>query len=254
MFKNSLDGEWIVVTGATGYLGSYLLRQLLKTGCNIIELGRNSKSKDSEFHDDKKGIYRHVFCDFSIDDSIQQALIKTEEITDKIFGVVHLAVMRDSQSDLENYKKTFKKSVANNAQATFLIWEHFSQRMSNTGGGSLVYISSIYGAVAPEFSVYDGTAMGTEPDYSFMKSGGVALSKFYASKYGHLNVRSNSIILGGVYNNQPKVFVDRYSQRTCLKRMARPEELVGPCMFLLSSESSYITGAEIPVDGGLLSL
>ena len=118
----------------------------------------------------------------------------------------------------------------------------------------MIFMGSIYGSNAPDFSIYNGTSMGTEPDYSFIKSGGSALSKYYASLFGKDGVRSNSIILGGVENGQPVEFIERYSARTCLKRMAQPEEVVGLCEFLLSNEASYITGAEIAVDGGLQSL
>ena len=113
-----------------------------------------------------------------------------------------------------------------------------------------MYIGSIYGKGSPDFDIYKGLQMGTEPDYVFIKEGMNGLSKFYANKYGAANVRSNVIVLGGVFDNQPSKFVERYISKVPLRRMAEPSDVVGACLFLLSDASSYVTGTELFVDGG----
>jgi NAD(P)-dependent dehydrogenase (short-subunit alcohol dehydrogenase family) len=125
--------------------------------------------------------------------------------------------------------------------------------MAMTGGGSLVYIGSIFGKVSPDFTVYEETIMGTEPDYLFIKEGMNCLSKYYANKFGLQKVRSNVIILGGVLNKQPDSFVEKFESKTSLLRMAKPNDIVGACIYLLSDASEYVTGSEVRVEGGYLS-
>lgn len=238
----------IVVTGGTGLLGTAIISHLLDREFTVITLGRRQLPNLTNSR------LTHVTCDLAKEESISAALDSITEDKIEIHGLVHLAVMRDTQKNLEDYEKTFEKSVTQNALSIFRLWDFFAKYMSESGGGSMIYVSSIYGQRAPDFSVYESTNMGTEPDYPFVKAGGAALSRYYASKFGRYNVRSNSIVLGGVENNQPESFKKLYSNRTCLGRMAKVEEVVGICSFLLSDAANYITGADIPVDGGLTCL
>lgn len=238
----------IVVTGGTGLIGTAIISHLLDLEFSVITLGRRKLPNITHSR------LTHLSCDLAKEESISAVLDSIAKSKKQIHGLIHLAVMRDTQKNLENYEKTFEVSVTQNALSIFRLWDFFAKYMSESGGGSMIYMSSIYGQRAPDFSVYESTNMGTEPDYPFVKAGGAALSRYYASKFGTFNVRSNSIVLGGVENNQPESFKKLYSNRTCLGRMARVEEVVGICSFLLSDAASYITGAEIPVDGGLTCL
>ena len=90
--------------------------------------------------------------------------------------------------------------------------------------------------------------------YAFIKGGIISASKDVAAKYGKFGVRCNVISPGGVWNHQPERFIERYNRRVPLGRMAQPEDMVGIVLFLASDVGSYITGANIPVDGGFTAL
>ena len=102
--------------------------------------------------------------------------------------------------------------------------------------------------------IYEGTDINTEPDYPYTKGGMIMFSKYLASYFAQHNIRVNCIAPGGMYNNQDEVFIKRYTRRVPMKRMAYHDDLKGVIVFLASSSSEYITGAVIPVDGGLTIL
>ena len=122
--------------------------------------------------------------------------------------------------------------------------------MSDQGYGSMINMGSIYGVVAPDFKIYDGTNMTMPAAYSAIKGGLIQFSKYLASYYGKNGVRINIVSPGGVTNGQEKTFIEKYNQKTPLRRMGKPEDIANAVSFLLSENSSYITGHNLIVDGG----
>tara|TARA_B100001093_G_C26599082_1_gene915056 strand:- start:529 stop:909 length:381 start_codon:yes stop_codon:yes gene_type:complete len=122
--------------------------------------------------------------------------------------------------------------------------------MSKQQNGCIVNISSIYGSLAPDFSIYDGTEMTMPAAYSVIKSGVNNFTRYLASYYGPKQIRVNSISPGGVFDNQNKTFVANYIKKVPLGKMATPKDIAPSVSFLLSDEAKYITGHNLVIDGG----
>lgn len=116
--------------------------------------------------------------------------------------------------------------------------------------GSIINFGSIYGIIGADFSIYEGTSMTNPMGYAAIKGGIVNVSRYLASYFGPSGIRVNTICPGGIFDNQPEVFVKNYEKKVPLKRMGKPEEIASTVLFLASKASSYITGATIMVDGG----
>ena len=140
-----------------------------------------------------------------------------------------------------------------NATGLLDVTRCFIHRMIPQGRGSIINISSIYGMVGRDLTLYVGTPMEGKdaPDYFFNKGGMISLTRFLAAICGPHNIRVNAVSPGGLYEeSMPQAFVERYCKRTFLGRMADTDDIKGLIVFLASDASCYITGANIPIDGG----
>ena len=121
--------------------------------------------------------------------------------------------------------------------------------------GTIVQLSSIYGIVGQDLSIYLGTDMKESMSYSVIKGGINNLTRQMSSFYGKFNIRVNSLCPGGVKDiSQNKLFIKSYNKKVPLKRLAQPSEIAMAALFLSSDASSYITGTMFMVDGGWTSI
>jgi NAD(P)-dependent dehydrogenase (short-subunit alcohol dehydrogenase family) len=142
-----------------------------------------------------------------------------------------------------------------NAKGTFLCCQVVGAEMARAGRGSIVNVSSVYGMLSPvqdlyEFRRADGETYVKPVAYSVSKSAILNLTRYLATYWAKSGVRVNTLTLAGVFDDQPAGFLEAYTARHPLGRMAAPEECLGAVVFLASDASSYVTGANLVVDGG----
>ena len=129
-----------------------------------------------------------------------------------------------------------------------------SQRMMKhfvaQGHGNFIHLSSIMGVVTPKFENYEGTSMTSPIEYTAVKSGIISLTSWLAKYYKNKNIRVNCVSPGGILDQQPQSFLEKYRNSCTSKGMLDPTDVAGTVLFLLSDQSKYINGQNIVIDDG----
>ncbi len=248
----SLQGRTLLLTGGAGLYGRGLAAMLAATGARLI-LAARDVTKLQKVADEETALGRTVIAE-QLDQGDEASVVALAERVHEKFGaldgLVNNAVLRPMKGT-NGAAEQFAESMKVNATGVMLMHRHFGRKMAEAGRGSIVNIGSIQGMIGPSYELYQGTGMGDlPPDYFFHKGGMENLTRFYAALYGPSSVRVNCLAPGGFFNNQPEPFLQRYCEHTMLGRMADETDLGGAVIFLLSDASRYITGVNLPVDGG----
>lgn len=247
----SLEGKVIVLTGGAGLYGRGLTACLARAGARLVLAARTLAPLEKAAAEEC-AIGRSV-CARVFDQADESSILHLRDTVlaefGKVDGLVNNAVARPMRS-LDDPLANWERSMQANATGLFAITRAFGAAMAEQGGGSIVNIGSIQGMVGPDDALYEGLDMRAVPDYFFHKAGMVNLTRFFAAHYGPRGVRVNCLSPGGFLSGQDPAFVARYARATFLRRMADPRDLGGPVVFLLSEAARYVTGANLPVDGG----
>ena len=126
--------------------------------------------------------------------------------------------------------------------------------LEENGGGAIVNIGSMYGMISPDFSIYGDNIPWNPPTYGAGKAGVLQFTRYCAAALARKNIRVNALTPGPFPSITPSTdmdFIERLSEKTMLKRTGRPEELIGALLLLCSDASSFMTGSNIVVDGGM---
>lgn len=244
MSISKLKDKVIIVTGANGLIGRPLTSQLRATGAKLICADINIES------DENADVFK---CDVTNPNSVKQLVEQVISKYGRIDGLVNNAYPRtaDWGTKFEDIPlESWQKNVDTQMNSVFYMCQIVLKQMQAQGSGSIVNIGSIYGVVGNDFTIYEGYG-GTSPAaYAAIKGGIINFTRYLASYYGKYNIRVNCVSPGGIKENQHPSFIERYENKSPLKRMANAEEMAPAIMFLLSEDASYITGHNLMVDGG----
>ncbi|MSO23587.1 MAG: SDR family oxidoreductase [Acidobacteria bacterium] len=255
--KFSLKGRVALVTAGAGPLfGSSISEALVEAGATLIAASR-SLQRNQEFAESlrKKG-YEAYGMQLEITDvnSIQLLHDQIIEKHGRLDILVNSALAQVGGSFETQTTDDWLHSAKGDMVGLYAICKAFVPDMVRQGRGSIINISSIYGVVANDPSLYEGTDMLQPPHYNFVKAGMINFTRHIANYYGKKGVRANCLSPGGYFDNQPEPFVKNYCKRVPIGRMLTNEDIKGAVVFLASDASEYITGTNLMVDGGWVAV
>ena len=244
----NLKDKTIVITGSSGQLGKSICNYFLKLGSNVIgiDLKKSSNSKLTESYyldiidkDKIRSVFENIFKKYGkIDVLINNAGVSTfdpfEERKEESFDWVMDINLKGTFNCIQKYVNLFDEYKIKN--------------------GSIINIASIYGLISPDFRIYTDCDRKNSEVYGATKAGIIQMTKYFAVHLADRNIRCNSVSPGGIYDNknpQGKDFINNYSYRCPMKRMAKSDEIIGAIVYFASDLSTYTTGQNLSVDGGI---
>lgn len=255
----SLKGRVALVTAGAGPLfGSSISQALAEAGATLITASRSLEANESFAESLRAAGHDAHGMQFNLSDPDSIRRLHDDVIArfGRLDVLVNSALARDGHvGGFEGQNvDVWMRSAQGDFAGLFLMCQQFIPDMVRHGRGSIINISSIYGVVSNDPTIYDGTTMLQPPSYTFVKAGMINFTRYLACYYGKQGVRANCISPGGYFNEQPKPFVDQYCKRVPVGRMLGNDDIQGAVVFLASDASSYVTGTNLMVDGGWTSL
>jgi len=260
-----LAGKTAVVTGACGILGRRFAAGFAEFGANLALVDLD-EARTADLAAELAQRYHVKATGIACDIADPAAVTRLAERVDAGFGgaqiLMNNAATKGTDADaffapLERFDlATWREVMAVNLDGMFLVAQAIGGRMAERGGGSIIQTASIYGLLAPDQRIYEGSeyngrAINTPPVYTASKAGVIGLTRHLATYWAEKGVRVNTLTPGGVASGQNGEFQRRYAARIPMGRMAEADDMVGAAVFLASDASRYVTGQNIIVDGGL---
>lgn len=239
----------VCITGGTGLIGSRLADGFAKEGAVVFvgtrfpekyqKSGRKIKFAKLDVTDAKsirQFVASVIRSQKKIDVWVNSAWPKIEKSTGRLETVNSDVVAQETLHHLIGYYHCCVEAL---------------KCMKKTKKGVIINLGSIYGDLSPDFRIYKKTEISSPPSYPLIKGGLHTFTKYLACYAASFNIRVNAVCPGGVLNKHSRRFQKQYGNRIPLGRMAHPDEIVGPVLFLASDSASYVTGHLLHVDGGL---
>ena len=252
----TLRDKVVVVTGGAGLLGRAFTAGIATRGGTAIvadiDLDRATEVARA-ISDGGAGVAVPMHLDITNRSSIDALIAECLARCGHIDAVVNNAYPRNAAYGRALADVTYADFCENlglHAGGYFLVAQRFATHFAASGGGNIVNMASIYGTLAPRFEVYDGTAMTMPVEYAVIKAGIIQLTRYLAQFYKSAGVRVNALSPGGIFDNQPTSFLERYGERSGTKGMLSPNDVVGTLAFLLSDDARYMTGQNLVLDDG----
>lgn len=255
MLKNKV----IVITGGAGLIGKEFVKAVIEqNGIAVIaDINKESgeKVKESLSEELNTSNIDFIKLDITSKESLSECIHYLDDKYKRINALVNNAYPRNKNYARHFFDVEYSDFVENlglNLGGYFTTSQQFAKYFQTQGYGNIINISSIYGVVAPKFEVYENTSMTMPVEYAAIKSGLIHLTKYMAKYFKGMNIRVNTLTPGGIFDNQPESFLEKYKDKCLNKGMLDKSDLKGTLIYLLSDMSQYVNGQNIIVDDGFV--
>jgi NAD(P)-dependent dehydrogenase (short-subunit alcohol dehydrogenase family) len=260
-----LSGRVIIVAGGAGQIGFSFCKILADAGATVAIADIDTEMAENKLEKVKEEHIKNNISIFKLDVSSKSEVLSTvAKISNdlgNIYGLINVFHFKgntrklDTNSNFfagfEDYPEEAWDLVHDvNLKGSFLMAQATLPSMKKNGKGVIINISSTYGNVSANKSIYGKSGINSPVAYATSKAALLNLTRYQATHLADDNIRANSLSPGGVFNNQADEFLTNYINLTPLKRMANEDDYQGAILYMMSDASSYMTGANINVDGG----
>ena len=246
----NLNDKIIFITGACGQLGKVISQGFLDAGAIVIGVDIEI-NKSNIIKDDKISYHSLDIANKQSVVDLFNELYRNQISIDVLINNAGVSIFEPFEKRTED---EFVYVTDVNLKGTFFCIQEYFQHQKIYGKGNIVNIASIYGEISPDPKIYlDGDRKNSEV-YGATKAGVIQMTKYFAVHLAENGLRVNAVSPGGIYNSknpQSEYFIDEYSKRNPMGRMANVEEMLGAILFLGSDASTYVTGQNLVVDGGM---
>jgi len=250
----------VYIIGGSGLIGAKIVNDFLSLGANVISLDI-VKPTFKNYKNKKNFIFKFFNCDLSSDNNFNFNELYNQNGNPNV--LINCAYPRDNNWSNNNFSKIDFTSLKKNIDLHLISYSWIAKETANYMSknkihGSILLFSSIYGSYGQDLNLYNKTNMRENMSYSIIKGGIINLVRQMSSYYGQYNIRINSISPGGLYGHtagksksQNQIFLKQYADKTPLGRLGKASEISKSAVFLSSPSASYITGANLIIDGGI---
>lgn len=264
-----LGGRVVVVTGGLGQLGAAFANALIDAGARVAVLDVSDDRNKAKIPLANVGDHRlRLYAgDVTSKESLRAVLARIEADWETPSGLINNAAIdsppgapAEENGPFEDYPDaSLDKMLEVNVKGVIFCCQVFGGAMAKAGRGSIANISSIYGVLSPDQGLYQyrrdrGENFYKPVGYSVTKSALMNLTRYLAVYWGKAGVRVNTLTFAGVFAGQEPAFLEPYTRKVPLGRMAEPEDYEGPVVFLMSDASRYMTGSNVVIDGGFTAM
>jgi NAD(P)-dependent dehydrogenase (short-subunit alcohol dehydrogenase family) len=252
-----LQDKIVVLVGGAGLLGKAFGEELLRNGATLVVADVDAVRCRAACDELAEKVTGATMVAETVNITSRESLDSLIERVNSQYGRVD-AVVNNAYPRNDHYGRKleqveyddFCENVSTHLGGYFLSTQRFAEFFKCQGFGHVVNISSIYGSVAPRFDVYEDTPMTMPVEYAAIKSAIQHLSLYFMRYYKGTRLRFNVLSPGGIFDNQPASFLQRYKQYAQHKGMLAPADIAGTLVYLISDLSSYVNGENIIVDDG----
>ena len=270
MDRFDLAGRTAIITGGAGLLGMQHARAIAGAGGHVVvaDLSADQAAGCAQQLEEATGVPAlGVGVDITVKDQVERMARVVIDRFGRIDILVNNAALtvkgggdraREYFARFEDYPlELWEQALRVNLTGAFLCCQAAGKQMVAQKRGVILNIASDVGTISPDHRIYEGATnphtgepFNTPASYATTKAGLIHLTKYLATYWAKDGIRVNALSPGGVFTDHDPVFVRNLSDRIPLGRMAEVDEYQGAVLFLVSDASSYMTGANLIVDGG----
>ena len=244
-----LADKTVLVTGATGQLGTEICKAYSNAGAKVIGADKRLDAKKQLPNVD------YVTIDITDKDSVQDVFEHIYASHQRLDILINNAGVSCFEPFESRPEASFDWVMDVNLKGTFFCIQAFvNKAREKEHQGAIVNIASHYGLISPDFRIYTDCDRKNSEVYGATKAGIIQMTRYFAAHLAQFGIRVNCVSPGGIFNPespQGSDFVNNYSYRCPMSRMADAEEMIGGVLYLSSEAACYTTGHNLVIDGGM---